>query len=103
MTQHAISSKDGPRARIARQRPSRLVRPSLTVTSRHVQYEGGINRPQIVWIGGDDMQVPLPRAERNRDIDHIGMARLAEEQADSPRGRGASARTTRRLPPKPTF
>lgn len=38
---------------------------------------------QILWIGGDDMQVPLPRAEGNRDIDHIGVARPAAQQADS--------------------
>ena len=29
------------------------------------------------------MQVPLPRAEGNRDIDHIRVARPAAQQADS--------------------
>jgi len=28
------------------------------------------------------MQVPLPRAEGNRDIDHIGVARPATQEAD---------------------
>ncbi len=61
--------------------------PCLTVTSWHVQDEGVIDCPQIVWIGGDDMQVPLPRAEGNRHIDDIGVARPAAQQADSPGGR----------------
>jgi hypothetical protein len=52
-----------------------------------VQDEGVIDCPQIVWIGGDDMQVPLPRAEGNRHIDDIGVARPAAQQADSPGGR----------------
>ena len=33
------------------------------------------------------MQVPLPRAEGNRDIDHIGLARPAAQQANSARDR----------------
>jgi hypothetical protein len=41
---------------------SSSVSPCLTVTSWHVQDEGVIDCSQIVWIGGDDMQVPLPRA-----------------------------------------
>jgi hypothetical protein len=48
-----------------------------------VQDEGVIDCTQIPWIGGDDMQVPLPRAEGNRDIDHIRVARPAAQQADS--------------------
>jgi hypothetical protein len=48
-----------------------------------VQDEGVIDCTQIPWIGGDDVQVPLSRAESNRDIDHIGMARPAAQQADS--------------------
>ena len=51
--------------------------------SWHVQDEGIIDCMQILWIGGDDMQVPLPRAEGNRDIDYIGVARPAAQQADS--------------------
>lgn len=39
-----------------------------------MQDQGVIDCTQILWIGGDDMQVPLPRAERDRDIDHIGVA-----------------------------
>jgi hypothetical protein len=35
------------------------------VPSWHVQDEGVIDCTQILWIGGDDMQVPLPRAEGN--------------------------------------
>src|SRR5712691_2586824 len=48
-----------------------------TVPSWRVQDEGVIDCMQILRIGGDDMQVPLPRAEGNRDIDHIGVARPA--------------------------
>jgi len=48
-----------------------------------VQDEGIINGTKILRIGGDHMQVPVPRAERDRDIDHIGVARPAAQQADS--------------------
>ena len=54
-----------------------------TVPLWHMQDEGVINGTQILWISGDDMQVPLPRTEGNRDIDHVGMARPAAQQADS--------------------
>jgi len=47
-----------------------------------MQDEGIIDCPQIVWIGGDDMQVALLRAEGNRDIDHIGVTGSAAQQAD---------------------
>jgi hypothetical protein len=62
----------------------RAVSPCPTAPSRHVQYEGIINCTKILRIGGDDMQVPLPRAEGNRHIDHIGVARPAAQQAHSP-------------------
>lgn len=42
--------------------------------SWHMQDEGVIDCPQILWIGGDDMETALPCADRNRDIDHIGVA-----------------------------
>jgi hypothetical protein len=48
-----------------------------------LQDEGVIDCTQILWIGGDDTQVPLPRAEGNRDIDHISVARPAAQQANS--------------------
>lgn len=54
-----------------------------TVASWRVQDEGVIDGTQIIWIGGDDMQVPLPRTQSNRDIDHIGVTRPAAQQADS--------------------
>ena len=60
-------------------------RRSLTASddaSWHVQNEGVIDCTKIVRIGGDDVQVPLPRAEGNRDIDHIGVARPATQEAD---------------------
>src|SRR5258707_14804951 len=65
---------------------SSSVSPCLTVTSRNVQDESVIDSPQIVWIGGDHMQVALPRADRNRDIDDIGVARPAPPPADTPGG-----------------
>lgn len=52
-----------------------------------MQDEGVIDCPQIVWIGGDDMQVALPRAEGNRDIDDIGVTGSAAQQADGTGGR----------------
>ena len=52
-----------------------------------MQDEGVIDCSQILWIGGNDMQVPLPRAEDNRDIDHIGVTGPAAQQADSAGGR----------------
>jgi hypothetical protein len=62
---------------------SNPVTPYPSGNSWHVQYECAINRTEISWIGGDNAQVPLPRAQGNRDIDHIGVARPAAEQADS--------------------
>ncbi len=47
-----------------------------------MQDEGVIDCPQILWIGRDDMQIALPCADRNRDIDDIGMARPAAQQAN---------------------
>jgi hypothetical protein len=41
--------------------------------SWHMQDEGVIDCPQILRIGRDDMQIALPCADRNRDIDDIGM------------------------------
>ena len=52
-----------------------------------MQDEGAIDCPQIVWIGGNDMQVPLPRAEGNRDIDDISVTGSAAQQADGASGR----------------
>jgi len=40
------------------------------------------------------MQVPLPCAEGNRHIDHIGMARPAAQQADSAGDRVVHATTS---------
>jgi hypothetical protein len=37
----------------------------------------------MVRASGDAMQVPLPRAKGNRDINHIGMARPAAQHAGS--------------------
>ena len=42
-----------------------------------------VDSPQILRVGGNDMQIPLPRAEGNRHIDHIGVAQPAAQQADS--------------------
>src|ERR1017187_8319466 len=61
---------------------SSAVSPCPTVPSWHVQDKSVIDRTEIVRIGGDDMQVPLPRAEGNRYIDHIGVTRPAAHQAD---------------------
>jgi len=44
---------------------SSAVSPCPTVHSWHMQDEAVIDCTQILWIGGDDMQVPLPRAEGN--------------------------------------
>jgi len=51
--------------------------PSRTVPSWHVQDQGVIDCTQILWVRSYDMPVPLPRAEGNRDIDDIGVARPA--------------------------
>src|SRR5260370_7765078 len=81
---------------------SSSVSPCLTVTSWHVQNESVIDSPQIVWIGGDHMQVALPRADRNRDIDDIGVARPPAQQADSPGHRVLhAAHPGTPLPPHP--
>jgi acetoin utilization deacetylase AcuC-like enzyme len=64
-----------------------------------VQDEGVIDCPQIVWIGGDDMQVVLPRAEGNRDIDDIGVTGSAAQQADGAGGRVVQGTTSVRSSP----
>jgi hypothetical protein len=48
-----------------------------------VENEGVVDSPQILRVGSNDMQIPLPRAQGNRHIHHIGVARPAAQQADS--------------------
>ena len=63
------------------------------VPSWRVQDEGVIDRPQIPRVRGDDVQVPLSRAEGNRDIDHIGVADLPHSRPTA-RATGSSRGTT---------
>jgi hypothetical protein len=46
-----------------------------------MQDEGAVNSPQILWIRRDDMQIAFSCADSNRDIDNIGVARPAAEEA----------------------
>jgi hypothetical protein len=48
-----------------------------------MQDKGLIDCTQICWVRGDDMAVPLPGTKGNRDVDNVGMARPAAQQADS--------------------
>lgn len=52
------------------------------MNSWDMQDEGPIDGPQILWVRGDNVQVPLPGAERDRHIDDIGVTRPTAQQAD---------------------
>jgi hypothetical protein len=48
-----------------------------------VEDERVIDGTQLLRIEGNDVQLPLPREQRNRDIDRVGVIRPAAQQADS--------------------
>jgi hypothetical protein len=55
----------------------------LSLPSGYVQDQSVVDCMQVLRIGGDDMQVPLPCAQGNRYIYDISVTRPTAQQADS--------------------